>query len=179
MPSRQCSQQPLKDLVVSFGQWRARKESSCNAVHAATHKHLRMHIDDALIWHWIITEVDLPDLFRPIKPFICMLTTEAFPGRPPALLRYLPLRCDRGTMGRAPPEYQSPSCSSLLFVQEDGVQRSLSRQEVKPSIRLIQTHTAVTCTRLKGKKTTGDNERLTRAVFVLSAHLVRAESWRA
>lgn len=119
----------------------------------ATHKHPSIHTD--LIWHWVITEFDPSDLFRPIKLLICMLTTEAHPGRPLPGLWYLPQRCDTGTMGRALPEYQSlhPPCSLPLFAQEDGVQRSLSSQEVKPSICLTQTRT-YTC--LKGKKTTRD-----------------------
>lgn len=175
MPDRQCFQQPLKDLVVSFGQWRARKESSCNAVHAATHKHLHMHIDDALIWHWIITEVDPPDLFRPIKPFICMLTTEAFPGRP--LRSSDTTHCDvtgaQWDVRRQNTKAPLVPCFCLSRRMEcGGVYQGKRSNHQYASYK----HTAVTCTRLKGKKTTGDNERLTRAVFVLSAHLVRLKA---
>lgn len=42
---------------------------------AATHRHPHIYNSDALIWHWIITRLDLCDISRPIKPFICMLTS--------------------------------------------------------------------------------------------------------
>lgn len=49
---------------------------------AAVHRHPHIHTDP--IWHWVITESDPGDLFRPIKLLICMLTTEAHPSLPPA-----------------------------------------------------------------------------------------------
>ena len=77
-------------------------------------------------------------------------------------------------MGRALPEYQRPPCSLALFVREDEVQRSLSSRGVKLSIRLIQTHTAVTYTRTRAK----NNQRLTQAVFLLCTHLAGLKAVR-
>lgn len=49
--------------------------SSCSADQPPTHW--------ALIWRWIITQLDLSGLSRPIKPLICMLTAEGKPSPHP------------------------------------------------------------------------------------------------
>lgn len=70
-----------------------------------------------------------------------MLTTEAprldplaRPPAPPAKMRQGHNELCAARIPKLPPR------SALLIVQENEVQRSLTSQEVKPSIRLIQTH---------------------------------------
>lgn len=82
-----------------------------------------------------------------------MLTTKAYPSHCKTPLQTCDTSCRDLTGAQCDVRRQNTK-ALLLFVQDDEEQRSLSSQEVKPSIRLIQY--TVTYTRLKGKKTTRD-----------------------